>query len=172
MAACAATSSCADDDLPQRLDRVDALLRIEHGDLVLRFGIAQPHAQQEAIELRFGQREGAFVLDRVLRGHHQKRLVELVRLAVDGDLPFFHRFQQRGLRLGRGPIDLVGEHDVGLNGAGLIHELARALIEDAHAGHVAGQHVGRELDALELAPDRFGDRFGEHRLARRRARLR
>jgi hypothetical protein len=31
------------------------------------------HVHQEAVELGFGQRVGAFLLDRVLRGHHQKQ---------------------------------------------------------------------------------------------------
>ncbi len=67
--------------------------------------------------------------------------------------------------LGRGAIDLVGQHDVGLNGAGLIDEFARTLIVNAHARHVAGQHIGRKLDAAKLAPDRLGQRLGEHGFA-------
>src|SRR5205814_2216989 len=44
-------------------------------------------------------------------------------------------------------------------------ELAALLVVDAHAGHVAGQQVGRELDALEATADRAGQRLGEHGLA-------
>ena len=36
-----------------------------------------------------------------------------VRRAVDGDLALLHRLEQRRLGLRRGPVDLVGEHDVG-----------------------------------------------------------
>src|SRR5207249_10565532 len=44
-------------------------------------------------------------------------------------------------------------------------ELAGLLVEDRDAGHIRGQQVGRELDALERAAERAGDRLGEHRLA-------
>ena len=37
-------------------------------------GIAHADAHEETIELRFGQRIGAMVLDGILRGEHQKRL--------------------------------------------------------------------------------------------------
>jgi hypothetical protein len=44
-------------------------------DLGLGIGlrIADAHVHQEAVELRLGQREGALLLDRVLRGHHQEQ---------------------------------------------------------------------------------------------------
>jgi hypothetical protein len=32
--------------------------------------------------------------------------------AADGHLPLLHRFQQRGLRLGRRAVDFVGQDDV------------------------------------------------------------
>jgi len=51
-------------------------------------------AEQEAVELRFGQRERAFVLDRVLRREHDERLRHLVGDAVNGDLALFHAFEQ------------------------------------------------------------------------------
>jgi hypothetical protein len=35
-----------------------------------------------------------------------------VGLATGGDTPLLHRLEQRGLGLGRGAVDLVGEHDV------------------------------------------------------------
>ena len=41
----------------------------------------------------------------------------------------------------------------------------RLLVEDAHAGDVAGKQVGRELDPGELAVDGAGQGFGEKRLA-------
>ena len=62
--------------------------------------------------LRFGQRIGAFLLDRVLRGQHEERIGQLVPHAADGDLPLLHRFEQRGLRLGRRAVDFVGQDHV------------------------------------------------------------
>ena len=38
------------------------------------------------------------------------------------------------------------------------------LIEDRHPRHVTGQHIGRELDAVEAAADRAGDALRQHRL--------
>jgi hypothetical protein len=39
--------------------------------------------------------------------------------AVDGHLALVHGFEQRGLRLGRGAVDLVRQEKVGEDGAGL-----------------------------------------------------
>ena len=41
----------------------------------LAAGIADDQLEEEAVELGFGQRIGAFLLDRVLRGHHEERLL-------------------------------------------------------------------------------------------------
>ena len=41
--------------------------------------------EEEAVELRFGQRIGALHLERVLRGEHEERLFDRVRRAPDGD---------------------------------------------------------------------------------------
>ena len=50
-------------------------------------------------------------------------------------------------------------------GPGRNSKRAGLLVEDAHAGDVAGQQVGGELDAREAAVDRAGQRLGEERLA-------
>ena len=55
---------------------------------------------------------------------------------------------------GRGAVDLVGQHDLGHDRAGAELEVAGLLVVDRDAGDVAGQQVGRELDALEAAADR------------------
>ncbi len=152
-------------DLLQRVDRVGVLLPVENLDLLVLAGVAEADAQHEAVELGLGQGERAFVLDRVLRRQHHEGHVEQVGVAVDGHLALLHRLQQGRLRLGRGAVDLIDEDDLGVDGAGAKLELACALVKDGHAGHVTGQHVGRELDALELAADRFGQRLGQHGLA-------
>ena len=71
--------------------------------------------QHEAIDLRFGQRIGAFLFDRVLRREHEERFFQFESLFADRDLLFLHRFEQRALHLGRRAIDFVGEHQVGEN---------------------------------------------------------
>ncbi len=52
------------------------LVAVEHQDLalVLDARVADLYVQQEAIELRFGQRIRALLLDRVLRRHNQEEL--------------------------------------------------------------------------------------------------
>jgi len=86
-------------------------------------------------------------------------------LQVDRHLPFLHRFQQGALRARRGPVDLVGQQDLAQHGAGAIFELLRLLVEEADAGHVAGQQVRRELDAAEGRPQRNRHRLGQGGLA-------
>ena len=74
----------------------EQLLAAEHG-LDLAFGvaggagddllfflvrrIADAQLEHEAVELRFGQRVRAFLLDRVLRGEHEERMRQVVRAA-------------------------------------------------------------------------------------------
>ena len=93
---------------------------------------------QEAIELRFRQRIGALLLDRVFGGQHHEEIRHLVGLAGDGDLALFHRFKQRGLDLGRRAVDLVGKHKVGEDRTLLELELTAlvGLDIDFSAGHI------------------------------------
>ena len=66
-------------------------------DPLQRSYIAAQHLQleEEAIELRLGQRIGPLQLDRVLRRQHEERIRERVRLSHDGDGPLLHRFEER-----------------------------------------------------------------------------
>ena len=112
-----------------------------------------------------GKGIGSLVFHGVLRGDHDERGAERVRLRIDRDLALLHALQQGGLRLGRGAVDLVAQHHVGEHGAGAELEVAPLLVEHVHAGDVGRQHVGRELDAPERAIDRSGQRLGQHRLA-------
>ncbi len=66
--------------------------------LGLEFGIEDVDLHQEAVELRLGQRIGAFLLERVLGGEHVERRRQVVAGAGDGDVVFLHRLQQRRLR--------------------------------------------------------------------------
>ena len=84
---------------------------------------------------------------------------------VGGDLGLVHRLQQGALRAGRGAVDLVHQHDVGEDRPALEDELPRCALVDADAEDVAGQQVGRELDAAERAVDAPGDGPRENRLA-------
>ena len=84
------------------------------------------------------------------------------------DRVLLHRLEQRALRLGRGAVDLVGEHDVGEDRAGLEREalVAALVLGDHHRADDVGRHqVGRELDAREAQIERGGQRAHEHGLA-------
>ncbi len=110
---------------------------------------------EEAVELGFGQRVGAFLLDGVLRGHHQEQRRQLVGAAANADLALGHGFEQRG--------DFVGQHQVVENRPLLEHEAAGFRTIDLGAGDVGRQQVGGELDTVELRLDAFGqflDGFG------------
>ena len=93
-------------------------------------------------------------------------------LAADGDLLLLHRFEQRGLRLGRRAVDLVGQDHVGEHRARQETKLARArslvFLDDLGAGDVGRHQVGRELDAVELQRQRIGQRADHQRLGQAR----
>src|SRR3954470_15807566 len=104
--------------------------------LVVHVRIAERGADEEAVELRLRQREGALVLDRVLGRHDEERRGEQACDSVDGHLLLGHRLEQRGLRLRHRAIDLVHEDDVGEHRPGPELEVPLALVEDREAGHV------------------------------------
>jgi hypothetical protein len=124
--------------------------------------------EHEAIELRFGQRIGAFELDRVLRREHVERFGQRVGLALHRHAVLLHRLEERRLRLRRGAVDFVGEHDVGEDRAGREHHLPRPVAESSCTRSVPvmsdGHQVGRELDARELQVEHARHRVDEQRL--------
>ncbi len=81
--------------------------------------IIEQQLEQEPIELRFGQRIRAFLLDRILGGHHEERRGQRMRAAADGDLALLHRFEQRALHFRGRAVDLVREHEVREDGAAM-----------------------------------------------------
>ena len=128
--------------------------------------------EHEAIELRFRQRVRAFELDRVLRGKHVERLLELVGSSLNRDAVLLHGLEQRRLRLGRRPVDLVGEDDVGEDGARREDHLppagGRVFLNDVRPGDVGRHQVGRELDARELQLEHPRQGVNEQRLRQAR----
>ena len=140
------------------------------GDLPLfrEARIADEDLEHEAVLLRFGQGVGPLLLDGVLRRQHEERVVEHVPHLPHRDLPLLHRLQQGRLRLGRGAIDLVGQHDVMEQRPGQEAELAVArravLLQDVGPGDVGRHQVGRELDAAEAHRQALGQRADHQRL--------
>lgn len=152
---------CADD----RLERVDGVFfaeQFEHPEFFVFRGVTQTQADQKPVELGFGEREGSFVIDGVLRGDDQKRLVEFVGGSVNGHAMFGHRFEESGLSSGGGPVDFVRQKDLGEDRTRAEFELGVFGIEDRGSGNIAGQQVGRALGAFEGSSDTLGERAGEH----------
>ena len=106
---------------------------------------------------RFGERIRALLLDGVLGGEDEERIRKREGLAAEGDLLFLHRFEQGGLDLGRGPIDLIGEDQVRKNRTLLDAERALCRVENLGSDHIGGQHVRRELDPGEARVDGLGE---------------
>ena len=89
-----------------------------------------------------------------------------------GDRTLLHRFEQRGLGLGRGAVDLVGQQHLRENRPLLEaeHALARGrvFLEDFGADDIGRHQVGRELDAAELHVGGLRQRLDQQRLAQAR----
>src|SRR5216684_2088322 len=155
-------------DICDRIERIERIIANALAqNFLFRFvrGIAHFDAHQKAVELRFRQGIGAVMLDRILRGNHEKRLRQRERFAVDGDLRLVHGFEKRGLRARRGAIDFIGEDHVGENRPGAEFKFARFGIVDADAENIAGEQVRRELDALKAAMKGFRERLCESSFA-------
>ncbi len=75
-----------------------------------------------------------------------------------------HGLEQRALDLRRRAVDLVGEDEVGEDGALAHAEVARGLVVDERAHEVGREQVRRELDALEARVDGAGERGDGERL--------
>ena len=143
---------------PKGTQRIGVLESLQHGGLVVFRGVAEAEAQQEAVDLRLGQREGALEFDGVLRGQHQEGRGQWHGILIDGDLPLGHGFQQRRLGPGCGAVDLVSQDNLGNHRAGAELELPVVLVVVMDAGDVRGHQIGSELDAAELAVQGVGQR--------------
>ena len=134
----------------------------------IRARVADNDFEEEAVELCFGQRIGAFLVNRVLRGHDEEGFAEFAKFAAGGDLLFLHGFEHGRLGLGRGAIDFVGENQVREDRAALELEGAFARVgvhDEVRAENVGGHEVGRELDAIERHVEYLAERADEERLA-------
>ncbi len=130
--------------------------------------IADDELEKETVQLRFGQRISAFLVNGILRGQDEERFDQLADFAAGGDAFFLHRFEHGGLGLGRGAVDFVGENRVRENRAALELEFAPAgggFHDDVGAEDVGGHQVGRELDAVEGKVQHFAQRAHQQRLA-------
>ena len=120
--------------------------------LGLAVGIVDVDLHQEAVELRFGQRIGAFLLQRVLGGEHVERAGQIMARARDRDMLLLHGLQQRRLGARTGAVDLVGHQQLGENRTGNEAEAAPAAL--AFLQHLGAENVGRHQVGSELDPAR------------------
>ena len=139
-------------------------IEYENAALVPGCRVADLHVQQETIELGFGQRVGAFLLDRVLGRHDHEQALERIGLVADRDLAFLHGFEQGRLHLRRRAVDLVGQDQVMEQRALAKFERAFLRPVDVRARQVGRQQVGRELQAVEVALDALGQHLNRARL--------
>ena len=120
--------------------------------------VAHEKFVKEAVELCFGQRVGAFLIDWVLRCQDKERQVKFSNLATDRDAAFLHGFQHRRLGLWGGPVDFISQNQVGKNRPVLKLKSPFSIVGFVH--HVGAQNirwheVGRELDAVERQVERL-----------------
>ena len=125
--------------------------------LLLFLGIGDARLEHETVHLRLGERIGTLLLEGVLRSQHEERLRQRIGLVADGHLPLLHGLQQGALHLGGRTVDLVGQDEVGENGALLHVELLLLLRVDERTDDVGRQQVRRELYAAETGIDRLGE---------------
>ncbi len=126
------------------------------------------HLHEETVPLRLGQRVDAFALDGVLGGEHQERVGHRISDAADGNVAFGHGLQQGGLHLGRRPVDLVGQDQVGEDRPELDVEPLGGRSVHPGADQVGGDQIRGELQADEAAAHHPGQGLGGQRLGQAR----
>ena len=122
-------------------------------------GISDDHLHEESVDLCLRQRVSTFLLNGVLCGEHEERIIEGEGLLTDGHLPFLHGLEQRTLHLCRCAVDLVGEDEVGKDGA--FFDLETLLLHAVNHGSydIGRQQVGGKLDAAESCVNQSCQRF-------------
>ena len=134
-------------------------------------GIAHEQLEKETVELRFGQRVSAFLIDWVLRRHDEERFFEAADFAAGSDTVLLHRLEQGRLGFGRGAIDFVGEKQVRKDRPFLKLKFAatgRRFHDQIRAEDVGGHEIGRELDAIEGEIKDLGKGANQQRFSKAR----
>ena len=114
-------------------------------------------AEHEAIQLTFREGVDAGLFVGILRGQDDKRFLECVGAAIDGDLSFLHGFEEGALCFGGSAVEVVGQQDVGEDRSR--YEIKRSVIYAVNvgAGDVGRHEVARELNAFEATGDALGE---------------
>ena len=144
---------------------VESIVLVENLHLGGEVGITHRNLQQEAVQLRLGQRIGALELDGVLGGEDGEVGRQRIADSVDGGLALFHGLQQRGLGARRHAVDLIHQQQLGEERP-LVHaEVGELGVEDVGADDVGGHQVRvalhpAEADVQHAGHALDGQRFG------------
>ncbi len=136
-----------------------------------KFGIENIDLHQEAVELGFRQRIGAFLFQRVLGCQHMERCGKVIALACHRHMIFLHGLQKCRLGARRGAVDFVSHQKLRKNRPLEIAEGAApigVLLHDFRADNVGRHQVGRELDALAGKAKHGAKRFNQLGLGKAR----
>src|SRR6185437_10030794 len=106
--------------------------------------------EEKTVELRLRQRVSSFKLNRILCGEHGKKFRKVMRNAVNGDLAFFHGFQQGRLCAWRHAVHFVCQKHVSEKRAAVERKSARGKVE-----YVAPDDVSRHQVRGALHPPKF-----------------
>ena len=137
----------------QGIDWMLVLHQLEHSQFFFHRRITERELHHEPIELCFGQRKGAFVINWVLCCDHDKRWLKQVCDSVCCNSGFCHRFKQGCLGSRGRTIDFIGKQDLSEDRSRSKLKLSRFLIENRCARDVGREEVGCALNAFELASD-------------------
>ncbi len=152
----------------QLLDRVCLAVADQNPALFIAIGIPHRNADQESVQLAFRQRIRPLELERVLCGNDHEQGRQVVRVPVGRHLTVTHGLEQGALGAWRSAVDLVGQNNVGKDGPAIENKVVRLGVVDTAADDVAGQQVGRELNAAEHARHALCQGFRHERFANAR----
>ena len=128
-------------------------------------GIAHAQLDEETVHLRGRQHLRTGRAHGVLCCQHHKGRGQRMGHAVHRDLHLLHSLQQRRLGLAGGAVDLVRQHQVGHDSAGLIFQRTGVLIKHGKADDVGGHGVRRELYTPGRQTQGLGECLGQRGLA-------
>ena len=146
-----------------RLDQNAPLCRL--------IGIGHIDLHQEAIQLGFGQRIGALLLNRVLGCQHMEGTRQIVPFTRHCHMIFLHRLQQSRLRTRAGAVDFIGHQKLGEHRPLDKAEFATAIPRILHhlrANNVRWHQIGCELHATGLKPEHKTQRLDQSGLRQSR----
>ena len=136
-------------------------------NLLLLFNgrIANDDLQHKTVHLGFRQRIGTFLLDGVLRSHHQEGIGQFKGVGTNGDLFLLHGLEQGALYLCWCTVDFVCQYEVGKYGTFLHLELLILLRVNHRTRHVSRQQVGGKLYTTVCCIYQLRQRLDSQRLS-------